>query len=253
MKEGKGIIYLAIILLMFVGCLLLSASIQGTSASSRIKRTEEQEVDDKIENLSASDCHIYWIGDCPDKLLSLGDKITVLTQDEISEDTLPILWTEVSFSTYTSDGELESQITPRDYANHMLIVVNAVDLDDDSLEILQNCGVKNKVPILFISDFTVAQFRTYINWVNSSMDSITSMLFSTEYGSKDNPITTEDVTELNFVSQILDLADELFGTVVEPVVLTNTPTPEETSAAETNTSSAFESVTTDFETVESIG
>jgi len=178
MKASKIVFFIIFVVLLSLGLIFLSNAIKNTFKIS-LRQMGQAAMNSASEKLEDFEFGIYWIGDCPEPVKNNVPEITFVPTDAINGDNMPIVWSDVEYTIYAEDGSVVEHVVPRDYPHNMLIVVNNVtDLSEDSLEVIRQCAVDNKVPVLLIGRDTISAFREYINWSPKDYESDDTMLFS---------------------------------------------------------------------------
>lgn len=178
MKASKIVFFIIFVVLLSLGLIFLSNAIKNTFKIS-LRQMGQAAMNSASEKLEDFEFGIYWIGDCPEPVKNNVPEITFVPTDAINGDNMPIVWSDVEYTIYAEDGSIVEHVVPRDYPHNMLIVVNNVtDLSEDSLEVIRQCAVDNKVPVLLIGRDTISAFREYINWSPKDYESDDTMLFS---------------------------------------------------------------------------
>ena len=145
-----------IVIFLLAGFFLIGlAMVFNTSARRSMILNKQSEIDKKIEALNKLDLTIYWIGDVPEELEKLKEKMVIIKPEEISQENMPIKFTTFHITITDPDDDTgrptlpPTEIAPRNYSEYMMIVINTADgFDDDSKEVLRNCIVDNGVPVL---------------------------------------------------------------------------------------------------------
>ena len=102
---------------------------------------DEQKTEELTALLNEKDYHIYWIGELPEYMDGISEHVSVMTAGQANASLLPVVDGGVGFTVYDPDGNMVSHTEQRDYADHMMIIVNTQDeLSQDTLAI-------TKVPV----------------------------------------------------------------------------------------------------------
>ena len=175
MLTGKRIT-LIVTVIMMVGllCILL---LNGVGSIS-IGVAKENKMEDLREALLEQDIGLYVIGDVPDGLLDLGTKISSFN---VNEENMPI-WVSQTHSRITNgNGYVISESVPRDYPEHMLLMVCIpadAEVEDETWEIIRNCAVENNVPVLLVGSHNIVRFREYLIQASKVYEENDTMLFT---------------------------------------------------------------------------
>ena len=213
------LITIIIFLVLFIVAVYLTCDYLTNVASIALHKMKEEKVEQCIADVKSSDCHIYWIGEVPPYISSIGDKMTVVSVDDISEDTMPVLWTDVAYTIRDEEGNIVDSKIPRDYASNLVIVINGVsDIDEDKLDIINSCILQNHACVITIGESTVDMYRNYVN--DFTLTDCNSMLFSMDFGNQEDylesfnkyssPSSVEDTQRgfaIAFFDAILSLND----------------------------------------------
>lgn len=140
-----------IVLFILAGFFIIAvAMIFNTSTRRESALKRQSAVEEKIKYLNSVDLTIYWIGDLPKELESLGQSVQVIKPEEISKDNMPIK-SSTFHITVTDEAGNSKEIIPRNYSEYMLIVINTGDgFSEGGKEIIRNCIVDNAVPVIGI-------------------------------------------------------------------------------------------------------
>ena len=149
-----------IVIFLLAGFFIIGlAMVFNTTARRSQILTRQSEIDKKIDTLKSLDLTIYWIGDVPEELEKLKEKMVIIKPDEISRENMPIKWTtfHITITDPTDPDNKDkptlppTEIAPRNYSEYMLIVINTGSgFNDISDDVLRNCIVENGVPVLCI-------------------------------------------------------------------------------------------------------
>lgn len=217
MERNKSGLFLVLIvfILMFVGFLWLFTD---RMAGESISRRNSEGFDNLISKAEDYDMHIYWIGQTPEGLERLGEKLSVVSPSSVSADTMPIPWSDLHFTRYNEDGAVIEEIEPRDYAQYMLIVVaDGADLTDEQYEVIRSCAVDNRVPVLLFGD-SISPFRETMLLAPGRYEANDTLLYTYQRGVSSSPLNLREddgkLPENYMASEILKFSYELFDTEV---------------------------------------
>lgn len=205
MERGKGgfIVVLCVVVVAFVFFISLFFD---RMAGTKQQVNKDKEVAARIADGEDYSYHIYWIGECPEYLTAIGDRLTILDAESVNEETMPIPWVDNHTVIYDRDGEIIQEIFPRDYADHMLIVVrNGVGLTTEQYEIIRTCVSDNGVDMLLMGD-NISPYREILCQAPGMYEEYDTYLYSDNLGLGINVVdqaTQEDSRE--FTKYILDL------------------------------------------------
>jgi hypothetical protein len=193
----------------------------------------QQRTEDLAAALNEKDYHIYWIGELPEYMDGINDHVTVMTAWEANALLLPVVGGDVGLTVYDPDGNMISHSEQRDYADHMMIIVNTQDeLSQDTLAVLQDCTVNNHVPILIVGENNIQAFRDYLILIHHDYDQNSSFFFEITKAPVDDPIAPEVVAAGG-----REYADALLTSIIEtfedPAVVYVTPGAYPSQAQET--------------------
>lgn len=214
MMTGRRIIIIvAIIVLTGLACILILSK----AGNVGVEAVNEKKITELCTQLSEQDVGIYVIGDMPYGLDRLGDKVTAVAPDSISGDNMPI-WVSDIHSTFTDNHGLQlSESVPRDYPEHMIILVNlpqGTDMTDDGWQIVRDCAVENNVPVLLAGKDNINRFRTFLLEASKVCGDNDTMLFVSPDTWTMNPFeAAEDTTGKRFTVSFLEY---MLGRIVEP-------------------------------------
>ncbi len=147
MHKGKtGIIVLTILAAMFF---LFVAILFGSSTKRQDSIDRREAINARLDIIAQTDLAIYWIGEVPPEFEHLMPVIKVIPPEQASEETLPIKVFQYQVTEYDPEGNFVSEEHPREYSDHMLIVItgNPV-ISDPGKEALRDSITKNGVPVI---------------------------------------------------------------------------------------------------------
>lgn len=154
----------------------------------------EQKTEELTASLNELDYEIYWIGYLPSYLEGIEDHITLLTAGQANASTLPITAGDTGLTVYDPDGNIISHTEQRDYADHMMIIINTTDtLSDSTMDVIQDCAVNNHVPVLLIGRQNVDAFRSHMLLIHRDYDEYATMFFEISRDPVEYPIESQVV------------------------------------------------------------
>lgn len=215
-KRNTGTI-IAIIVVVAAVMFFLMAKITNT-VNSIAKDNKEKTARELSAQLENYDYMVYWIGIPPEGLSGfLGDRLTVLTIDQINEDTLPVGNSVIGVVQYDENGNPITGHTRSEYPQNLLIVVNTtLPLSEDQMETVRTCVVGNRVPLLLIGDTQISAFRSMMLMSSKIYNENSTMLYTLDNGIDPVVLSPEDVeaggrqmTEavIRFTSEVFALAE----------------------------------------------
>ena len=151
MSKGKtGLIVLTLFAAMFI---LFIAILFGSSTKRQDNIDRKADIDAKLDVIAQQDLTIYWIGEVPKELEHLMPVISVIPPETASSETLPIKVFQYHVTEYDPYGNFVSEEHPREYPEHMLIVLYGnITLTDSGKEALLDSIAKNGVPVIALGD-----------------------------------------------------------------------------------------------------
>lgn len=215
---------IAIIILVIAGAIIFYMMYAVRKIDNSLGNNQaEQRTEELTASLNENDYEIYWIGQLPEYLDGISDHVTVMTAGQANSSVLPVTDGGLDFTVYDPDGNMISHSEQRDYADHMMIIVNTPDeLSQDTLAVLQDCTVNNHVPILIIGQNNIQAFRDYLILIHHDYDQNSSFFFEITKAPVDNPIEPEVVAAGG-----REYADALLTCIIEtfedPAVVYVTP------------------------------
>ncbi len=209
MDRHRSSLIIVIVVFFVMFMLFMCLFVDRMAGESQIRRQEDR-FEAQVSKSESYEFCIYWIGDVPEGLERIGDKLAVVAPGDVSEDTMPIPWGDMHFTRYNEDGVPLEEIEPRDYAPHMLIVVNnGSELTEDQYEILRQCTVDNEVPVLLLGD-SIAPFREMMLLYVDTYSEDDSMLFVSASGAEDGVINIDGArTDKALACEVLKLICDL--------------------------------------------
>lgn len=159
-------------------------------------RQAEQKTSELADRLNELDYEIYWIGTLPPYLEGIEDHVTLLTAGQANATTLPITAGDTSLTVYDPDGNMVSHTEQRNYADHMMIVINTTEtINDTTMDVIQDCAVNNHVPVLLIGKQNIDAFRAHMLLIHRDYDEYGTMFFEISREPVEYPIEPSVVSE----------------------------------------------------------
>ena len=158
--ERKSIVaFIPILAILAIAIVFLSVFFNGLSAKKNDKTTT-QEAQDLLKSMDDGSLMVYWIGDCPSIMMSLGESIQVVNIGNINDDTMPVNRTNYHIIQYNQQGDIVDEMIPRVDRDKTIIVINKeFHFSNEELEVIQNCIVQNNVPVLAIGSGAIKVLR----------------------------------------------------------------------------------------------
>ena len=185
------IVAAAVLILLFVGLMYNAASLkkQSVNLANQVSYASEKLA-------SKDDLMIYWVGDFPAELSGIAPVVTVISPDQISEDTMPIKSVEFKVTAYDADGNLVKDETPRDYKDNMLLVLyNVSFISDEQKDVISNCIVDNNVPVLAIGRSSISITREILMYTPGDFEENDSFYYLLGTGYKDHVLDNSAIAE----------------------------------------------------------
>ena len=192
MHRGKtGLIVLTILVAMFF---LFIAILFGSSTKRQDNIDRRDEINARLDVIAQTDLTIYWIGDVPAELEHLMPVITVVPPEQASEETLPIKVFQYHVTEYDTDGNYVSEEHPREYPEHMLIVITGNPaLSDSGKAALLDSISKNGVPVIALGDGAADFLAKLLMRVRYTEGPGSSLYYCLGKGYKENLIPEDKV------------------------------------------------------------
>ena len=192
MSKGKtGLIVLTLLAVMFF---LFIAILFGSSTQRQGNIDRKAELETQLDIIAQMDLTIYWIGEVPKELEHLMPVITVIPPETASEENLPIKVFQYHVSQYDTYGNFVSESYPREYPEHMLIVLYGdLVLSDPGREALLDCISKNGVPVIALGDEAATYLAKILQRVRYHPGPGSSLYYCLGKGYKENLIPVEKV------------------------------------------------------------
>lgn len=192
MSKGKtGLIVLTLFAAMFI---LFIAILFGSSTKRQDNIDRKADIDAKLDVIAQQDLTIYWIGEVPKELEHLMPVISVIPPETASSETLPIKVFQYHVTEYDPYGNFVSEEHPREYPEHMLIVLYGnITLTDSGKEALLDSIAKNGVPVIALGDEAATYLAKLLNRVRYHEGRGSSLYYCLGKGYKENLIPQEKV------------------------------------------------------------
>lgn len=159
MDNKKITAYVILLLFLLFGIIGVAAMARSVSGIHQ-KKEVQTNVDKKIELLSNRDIDIYWIGDMPRSLADLNVKR--VSPNKLNSENMPVVPAVTVRDSVDENGQPIGVLEKTTYRTYLMIVVYRADLSDSDMEIIQDCTVRNRVPILIIGKKPIEKFRDYM-------------------------------------------------------------------------------------------
>ncbi len=215
---------IAIIILVLAGAVIFYMMYAVRKIDAGIGDDQaEQRTEELTATLNEYDYQIYWIGEVPEYLDGISDHISVLSAAQVNASTLPVAAGDFGMTIYDPDGNVLSHSERREYADHMMIIVNIEEtLSENVMALLQDCTVNNHVPILIIGKNNINAFRDYLILIHHDYESYSSFFFEITKAPVDNPIepSVAQAGGREYADAILECIIETFE---DPAVVYVTP------------------------------
>lgn len=154
----------------------------------------QQKTEELTDALNELDYQLYWIGYLPPYMEGIEEHVTLLTAGQANGTTLPVTEGDVGFTAYDPDGNVISRVEQRDYADHMMIVINTTDdISDATWSVIQDCAVNNHVPVLLIGRHNIDAFREHMILIHREYDDYSTMFFEISRTPVEDPIAPDIV------------------------------------------------------------
>ena len=192
MHRGKtGLIVLTILVAMFF---LFIAILFGSSTKRQDNIDRRDEINARLDVIAQTDLTIYWIGDVPAELEHLMPVITAVPPEQASEETRPIKVFQYHVTEYDTDGNYVSEEHPREYPEHMLIVITGNPaLSDSGKAALLDSISKNGVPVIALGDGAADFLAKLLMRVRYKEGPGSSLYYCLGKGYKENLISEDKV------------------------------------------------------------
>ncbi len=203
MHKGKtGLIVLTILAAMFF---LFVAILFGSSTKRQDSIDRREAINARLDIIAQTDLAIYWIGEVPPEFEHLMPVIKVIPPEQASEETLPIKVFQYQVTEYDPEGNFVSEEHPREYPDHMLIVItgNPV-ISDPGKEALVDSIAKNGVPVIAIGNDAADFLDELLMHRRFKEGPGSSLYYCLGKGYKENPIPEEKV-----IAGGIDLAEAM--------------------------------------------
>ena len=213
--KGKNAVVIVIVLAVFAIAMFFMMNMLKGLGSKRASEKSSEEINALAASFADKDMMIYMIGDCPEDLRLLGDKLTVMSPEDMNENNMPVKWSGTHFIEYDQWGSKVDEVTHRDYPENMLIILNiSRPLTDGEADIISRCAVDNKIPLIIIGKDTIEDFRARVMLVKKNYGSFDSMEFIAGVGGEDMPLSASSVENggRDLASEIMMFALDLFTT-----------------------------------------
>jgi len=197
MSRGKtGLVVFTLLAVMFF---LFIAILFGSSTKRQKNIDKKTAAESQLDVIAQMDLTIYWIGEVPKELEHLMPVINVIPPETASEETLPIKVFQYHVTEYDPYGNFVSESHPREYSEHMLIVLYGdFVLSDSGREALLDSISKNGVPVIAIGNEAATYLAKLLNRVRYHEGPGSSLYYCLGKGYKENLIPEEKVVAGGF-------------------------------------------------------
>lgn len=172
MENKKITVYVILLLFLIFGIIGIAAMARSVSGK-RGKQEVQSKIDRKIELLANRDLDIFWIGDLPRSLAQLD--VRKVSPGSLNGSNMPVA-------------------SSQDYKAYKMIVVYRAELSDPDMDIIQDCTVMNRVPILIIGKKPIEKFREYMLKAPVSYDDGSSFSYDVSNGMSDDVLDRSSVS-----------------------------------------------------------
>ena len=156
-----------------IGTIIGIAAMARSVSGKRGKQEVQAKIDKKIELLANRDLDIFWIGDLPRSIGKLN--VRKVSSNSLSGNNMPV-------------------VTSQNYRTYKMIVVYRAELSDSDMDIIQDCTVRNGVPILIIGKTPIEKFREYMLKAPVSYDDGSSFSYDVTDGMSDDVLDRSAVS-----------------------------------------------------------
>jgi len=235
--KGRKIGLIVVILFIFVMAMVfVMMRLSDISSRSFLSRSR-MDTEERVQLLSEQDYMIYWIGECPQELQDSGANITVIAPEMMNDSTMPVKWSSYHYVEYDEEGNILQEVTPREYPEKMLIVLNSGRaLTEGEADVLSRCVVENYIPLIVIGKPAIDDIRDRFLLVSKDYGINDTMEFINGEGYTDNTVSPEAVEKggRDLADEVLDRAIELFAMDLRPGPEVVGTVPSETSSDESD-------------------
>lgn len=218
MNGRNSIIVVVFLLITGIIVFYMMFKVRDVDNGIRAMRTEEHTAE-LTDALNEFDYQIYLIGELPQYMEGISDHVITLNAGQANSANLPVGEGTVDFTSYDEDGNVLMHIEQRDYAPHMMIIINTQDeLSETALAAVQDSAVNNHVPVLLIGRNNIDSFREYMILMHKDYDENATMFFEISRYPVDNPINPDIVSNggHEYADAMLEFIRNVF---VDPAVV----------------------------------
>lgn len=204
-KSKTGLIVLTVLAAMFF---LFVAILFGSSTKRQEIIDRKEAVNAKLSAVAQADVTVYWIGEFPAELEPLSAVTNVIAPEKAGSETLPVKSVAVHFTENDQFGNVIKEDVPRDYSEHMLIVITGNPaLSDAGKEALLDSITKNGVPVIAIGDEAADYLGSLLLHIRSKDGPGSSLYYCLGKGYKENPIPEDKVLAggMDFAEAVPDI------------------------------------------------
>lgn len=190
-RSKTGLFVLTILAAMFF---LFVAILFGSSTKRQENIDRKEAITAKLDAIAQTDLTIYWIGAVPAEFEHLMPVIKVVYYDQVSEETLPVKVFQFDVTEYDPEGVFVSESHPREYSEHMLIVISGNPvISENGKEALLNSISKNGVPVIAIGDEAAEFLGSLLMHRRYKEGPGSSLYYCLGKGYKENPVPEDKV------------------------------------------------------------
>ena len=192
------------LLLLFcvVGLALMSKNLSEKKATQQA----EQKLTDACNEFNTRDVTLYWIGDYPDELAGIKEK--VIYPEYITEEYMPVASPETHMVVRDADGNIVKEYRPVEYTKYIYIIINGATLSEDEYNVIRDCIKDNGVRTVVLGRNAINSFRDHLLMPVMDYTENDSMSYSLEAGpashlfSDDSPFGSGTRT-IDFINYML--------------------------------------------------
>ena len=209
-RSKTGLFVLTILAAMFF---LFVAILFGSSTKRQGIIDRKEAVNAKLNAIAETDITIYWIGGFPSELEALSSVTNVISPENASTETLPVKSGNIHFTENDEHGNVVKEDIPRDYSEHMLIVITGnPEFSDSGKEALLDAITKNGVPVIALGDEAAGYLGSLLLHIRYKEGPGSSLYYCLGKGYKENPVPADKVSAggmdlAEVIPDIIDLAN----------------------------------------------
>lgn len=172
MENKKITVYVILLLFLIFGIIGIAVMARSVSGK-RGKQEVQSKIDRQAEMMADRDLDIFWIGDMPISLAKLD--VRRVSPKSLNGSNMPVA------------GGIFNK-------TYNMIVVYRAELSASDLDIIQDCTVRNRVPILIIGKKPIEGFREYMLKAPVSYDDGSSLSYNVTDGMSDDVLDRSAVS-----------------------------------------------------------